>query len=620
MINFRKDINGLRALAVISVVLYHFDTPFFSGGFSGVDIFFVISGFLMTGIIHSRLDSESFSFIKFYLDRAKRIIPALSVTCLLVFITCWFFLTPADFETLGRHIYSSLLFISNIIYFQEINYFDASASQKWLLHTWSLSVEWQFYMLLPVLMFIVHKINKKAINNVLQFLFIISLTLSIYFVESNKSSEAFYLLPARSWEMVLGGLVYLNKLNINKTYRIILHYLSLFIMASAIVLLDKNDQWPGLLALIPVSAAAVFIASCHDSWVSSNPISQFIGKISYSVYLFHWPVVVALNYFGLTEPLFLFAGVILSFILGAISYYLIENNTKKVFNKLGQHTYKEIAAIVTITLIPFCVSAYSSENGGFASRFPYALLTSEDIAKERARYWVDGDKEKPVPVNGNKKIVIVGNSHGVDLTYALTENGLKGDITYLRTTSYCSNFGFTPNYPQYEDKCPPVFHKAINNKSLMDADTVFMHDDWAKEDLLNLSQSLNAYLSKTKAHIYVIGPKMTYTKSAVDIVANSMNEKQTTVEMVNEYSKKYYSRPKIKTNNDLKDFFSEHKEYAGRVTYISAMDIQCGSNYDCKLLDEHDKSFYYFDAGHFTLNGSKNFGLMLRKSNPEIFQ
>ncbi|EOZ7625555.1 SGNH hydrolase domain-containing protein [Enterobacter mori] len=214
----------------------------------------------------------------------------------------------------------------------------------------------------------------------------------------------------------------------------------------------------------------------------------------------------------------------------------------------------------------------------------------------------------------------MGNSHGVDLTYALTENGLKGDITYLRTTSYCSNFGFTPNYPQYEEKCPPVFHKAIKNSALKDADTVFMHDDWEKEDLLNLSQSLNIYLSKTKAHIYVIGPKMTYTKSAIDIVANSMYEKQTTVEMVNEYSKKYYSKPKIKTNNDLKGFFSEHKEYVGRVTYISAMDIQCGRNYDCKLLDEHDKSFYYFDAGHFTLNGSKNFGGMLKKSNPEIFQ
>ncbi|EOZ9570078.1 MULTISPECIES: acyltransferase family protein [Enterobacter] len=619
MITFRKDINGLRALAVISVVLYHFDTPFFSGGFSGVDIFFVISGFLMTGIIQSRLEANNFSFIKFYLDRAKRIIPALSCTCLLVFISCWFFLTPTDFETLGRHIYSSLLFISNIIYFKEINYFDASASQKWLLHTWSLSVEWQFYMLLPLLMFIVYKINRKAINSVLQFVFIVSLTLSVYFVESNKASEAFYLLPARAWEMVIGGLVYLNQIKINRRYLAILHYISIFTMVAAIVCLDKNDQWPGLLALIPVSAAAVFIASGHDSWISSNPVAQFIGKISYSVYLFHWPVVVALNYFGLTDSSMRFAGIILSFILGAISYNLIENQTKRVLNQYRQQTYKEIIAIILILLIPFGVSAFSSQNGGFASRFPYALLTSEDIAKERARYWVDGDKEKPVPANGPRKIVIIGNSHGVDLTYALTENGLKGDITYLRTTSYCSNFGFTPNYPQYKDKCPPVFHKAVNNKALNDADVVFMHDDWAKEDLLNLSKSLNEYLSKTKAHIYVIGPKMTYTKSAIDIVANSMDEKKTTVEMVNEYSKNYYSKPKIKIDKDLKTFFSEHKEYASRVTYISAMDIQCGNNYDCKLLSEHNKSFYYFDAGHFTLNGSINFGSMLKSAHPELF-
>jgi len=390
-------------------------------------------------------------------------------------------------------------------------------------------------------------------------------------------------------------------------------------MVAAIVCLDKNDQWPGLLALIPVSAAAVFIASGHDSWISSNPVAQFIGKISYSVYLFHWPVVVALNYFGLTDSSMRFAGIILSFILGAISYNLIENQTKRVLNQYRQQTYKEIIAIILILLIPFGVSAFSSQNGGFASRFPYALLTSEDIAKERARYWVDGDKEKPVPANGPRKIVIIGNSHGVDLTYALTENGLKGDITYLRTTSYCSNFGFTPNYPQYKDKCPPVFHKAVNNKALNDADVVFMHDDWAKEDLLNLSKSLNEYLSKTKAHIYVIGPKMTYTKSAIDIVANSMDEKKTTVEMVNEYSKNYYSKPKIKIDKDLKTFFSEHKEYASRVTYISALDIQCGNNYDCKLLSEHNKSFYYFDAGHFTLNGSINFGSMLKSAHPELF-
>lgn len=619
MIKFRKDINGLRALAVISVVLYHFDIPLFSGGFSGVDIFFVISGFLMTGIICSRLEEGNFSFIAFYLDRAKRIIPALSFACLSVFVICWFFLTPTDYETLGRHIYSSLIFASNILYFQEINYFDASASQKWLLHTWSLSVEWQFYMLLPILIYFVYRINKRSLNYTLLTLLILSFAYSVYLVESSQSSEAFYLLPSRAWEMILGGLVYINRLKISNNQRTFLHYTSILVMLFVIVFLDKNDKWPGLLSLIPVAAAASFIAAGHDSWLSGNSIAQFIGKISYSVYLFHWPVVVALNYFGFTDPALRLSGILLSFILGTVSYYIIENKVKIYIKKVGKHSFKEFMAIILIMIIPFAASAYSSVNGGFASRFPYALLTSEDIAKERSRYWVDGDKEKPVPISGTKKVVIVGNSHGVDLTYALTENGLKGDITFIKTTSYCSNFGFTPNYPQYASKCIPAFHNAINNKALSDADVVFLHDDWDKEDLQDMSKSLHEYLSRTKAKIYVIGPKMTYTKSAVDIVAKAMSNKKTTVEMVNEFSRSFYSEKKIKTNSDLSAYFANNKEYNDRVSYISAMNVQCGDDFNCKIINNDNKSFYYFDAGHFTLSGATSFGKSLRTLHPDIF-
>lgn len=420
--------------------------------------------------------------------------------------------------------------------------------------------------------------------------------------------------------MILGGLVYFYKFNVGKKYQSILHYGSICVMALFIICLDKNDQWPGLLALIPVAAAAVFITAGHNSWLSGNSFAQFIGKISYSVYLIHWPIVVAFNYFSLHDPLIRCFGVVLSFILGSASFYFIESPSKKLIQIISPHVYKEVACVIAIVIIPFTVSSYASQNGGFASRFPYALLTSEEIAQERARYWVDGDKEKPVPVNGTRKIVIIGNSHGVDLTYALTENGLKGDITYLRTTSYCSNFGFTPNYPQYKDKCPPVFRKAINHKALTNAEVIFMHDDWAKEDIHSLSQSLNEYLSKTKAHIYVIGPKMTYTKSALDIVASSMIDKKTTVKMVNEYSKSFYSKQKMRTDADLKNFFFEHKEYSNRISYISAMDVQCGDNYNCEILSNNDKSFYYFDSGHFTLNGAISFGRKLKIAHPELFQ
>lgn len=620
MLKFRKDINGLRALAVISVVLYHFNVPFFSGGFSGVDIFFVISGFLMTGIIFSKLEKNDFSLIGFYVDRAKRIIPALSFTCILVFLACWFFLTPTDFETVGRHIYSSLLFISNIVYFQEINYFDASASQKWLLHTWSLSVEWQFYLILPLIISIIFKVNKKLLKPLLYITLILSFAWSIYLTETGNNSEAFYLLPSRAWEMILGGLVYLSNIKLNNRNKVILHYSSVLGMILGVICLTKYNQWPGSLALIPVISAAVFIAANHESKLFCNGISQFVGKISYSVYLCHWPVVVAIGYFGFSGVLIQIIGVLCSFALGTVSFYLIEDPARKYIKKLDSHTYKEIAIIIAIIVIPFSLAIYSAQNGGIASRFPYSLMTSKEIAQERARYWVDGDKEKPVPVSGTKKIVIIGNSHAVDLTYALTESGMKGDYTFIKTSSYCSNFGLTPNVPQYGQKCIKYFNDAINKKSLKDADVIFLHDDWAKEDLSELKKSLEIYRSKTKAQIYVIGPKMSFTTSAINVVANAMSHKQTTVKMINSYAKKYYFDEKIKTNKDLYMMLSDLSFKENNINYISAMDIQCGTSFNCELISEKNKSFYYFDAGHFTLNGAINFGEKLKSTHPELYQ
>ena len=137
---FREDINGLRAIAVIAVVLFHFNTPFIPGGFAGVDVFFVISGFLMTSIIFRGLENNNFSVLSFYKARAVRIIPALLVVSTTVLIFCWFFLMPLKLEALGRHVIGSISFLSNIFYWQESGYFDTKSQTKWLLHTWSLSV------------------------------------------------------------------------------------------------------------------------------------------------------------------------------------------------------------------------------------------------------------------------------------------------------------------------------------------------------------------------------------------------------------------------------------------------------------------------------------------------
>ena len=210
--DFRADINGLRAIAVLAVVLFHFGVAGFSGGFVGVDVFFVISGYLMTRIILAPLAEQRFSVLRFYLARARRIFPALAVLGALMLAYGWFQLSPVDYKTLTKHAGASLLFISNHTYWKESGYFDVDAHEKWLLHTWSLSVEWQFYLLYPLLIVAVHRLIRRpgGVAGALWAVFLASLAWSAWLAFANPS-KAFFLLPTRAWEMLAGGLIFLHQ-------------------------------------------------------------------------------------------------------------------------------------------------------------------------------------------------------------------------------------------------------------------------------------------------------------------------------------------------------------------------------------------------------------------------
>lgn len=335
--NFRLDINGLRAFAVIAVVLYHFDVPGFSGGFTGVDIFFVISGFLMTGIIVRKLDSQRFSLLDFYIDRGRRIVPALAALCIALIIMGWFLLLPDDYSALGQHINGSITFWSNQLYNQEVGYFDANAHEKWLLHTWSLSVEWQFYMLYPVLLLLLQRfLGANRLRIVLVLAALLSFAYSVY-LSQVAPTTAFYLLPTRAWEMLVGGLVCVYPLTLAPARLVLLERLGLALVLLSLALLDESDAWPGWLALLPVSAAAlILLARRNDSWLTANAVSQWFGKISYSLYLWHWPVVVALNQFDkLDDMAWVAAGVALSVLLGYLSYRFVEVPSSQLGHRQG---------------------------------------------------------------------------------------------------------------------------------------------------------------------------------------------------------------------------------------------------------------------------------------------
>lgn len=309
---------------MIAVVLFHFNASWMPGGFAGVDVFFVISGFLMTGIIFKGIEQENFSILKFYVARANRIIPALAVLCLVLLVFGWFYLTPLDYKALGKHVASSMAFLSNVIYWRESGYFDATSHEKWLLHTWSLSAEWQFYIIYPLVLVAMRKFMSV---NAMKATVLLGTVLGFIFcaIATYKwPTPAYYLLPTRAWEMMIGGVAFLYPMAIKEERKKLLEWLGLALIIGSYFLISKDNPWPGYLAIFPVLGSFLIIqAQRNDSLITSNLIFQKLGAWSYSIYLWHWPFVVAIYYFSLNE-IFVYFGISMSVLLGFLSNKYIE--------------------------------------------------------------------------------------------------------------------------------------------------------------------------------------------------------------------------------------------------------------------------------------------------------
>lgn len=383
--DFRPDINALRALAVVAVMLYHFKLPGFSGGFSGVDVFFVISGFLMTAIISGGLERGNFSLWRFFASRARRLIPALIVVCGALLIAGWYWLPPSDYKQLGRHAATALTFSSNFIFKNESGYFDSLSQDKWLLHTWSLSVEWQFYLIYPFILIGLNRLDcsLKRLSWSLAAMTVISLAFCIIYTPKDPAL-AFFLLPARLWEMSLGGLVY--TLTATRTAPLprphLIALAGLAMITSGIIAFGEDTLWPGAPALLPVIGCALILAAKAPipRALAQGPVAA-LGLWSYSIYLWHWPVVVALRHFDLEHALMWdLLGIAVSIILGAASYYFVETPLRAHHASTRQFRLQRIA-IIAAFLCAAGAGLATDRNKGFEERAQAEVLHIEsDIA------------------------------------------------------------------------------------------------------------------------------------------------------------------------------------------------------------------------------------------------
>ncbi len=448
--NYRPDIDGLRAIAVLLVVFFHAGFAELSGGFVGVDIFFVISGYLITGIIERELDGGHFSFADFYARRIKRICPALFVVLGLSAVAGFLLLIPADLKGLGTSIDSSVLFYANWHFYSQVGYFDGPAIEKPLLHTWSLAVEEQFYLIWPITLFCLYRaFGRKALPNFILALLCLSLVASQLVLRHNQV-QVFYLLPYRAWELLLGAYLAVAPLPaLARNAASVLGLAGFGTIAYAAVTFTAKTPFPGANALLPCLGAAMLIAAGgrHNSLsrrvLGLGPL-RFVGKISYSLYLIHWPIFsfanIILDHTPSVETRL--AIMVASVILAALSWRFVETPARRATLR-----FSVIAPAVAsaAALLALCGIAYHATNG-----LPFRVPSSVQIAdaarqiggKKRQRADCRNDAKPPLPgpvcpigaaaPDLQYDFVIWGDSHARQLASAFTdqarERGLAGIV------------------------------------------------------------------------------------------------------------------------------------------------------------------------------------------------
>lgn len=492
---YRPDIDGLRAIAVLAVVLFHAFPGLLPGGFIGVDIFFIISGFLIGSIIMGEMAQQRFSFARFYGRRIKRIFPALALVMASCFAAGWLVLFADEYRMLGRHLVAGAGFVSNLLLWSEVGYFDTAADTKPLLHLWSLGIEEQFYIFWPILLMLAQRWRQRAwlwalVLGGLSFLLNVALV-------HRYPSATFYSPASRVWELLMGSMLAYLTLHgqtlagllrgssapaaaPSAQRRNLYSALGMALLLAGFVLITRNRAFPGWWALLPTTGAVLLIAAGPQAWcnryVLAQPLLVWVGLISYPLYLWHWPLLSFAHILHSAQPAWQIraAAVLLALLLAWLTYRVLEQRVRA-----PAHSRQKIILLSGVMTLVAAAGLWLATHAGLPQRsgivanaaLQKSLIVVEDVANAeacKARYGFASKYEYCLldQVQQEPTVVLIGDSHAYHLVAGLTRYYHEHGGNLLMLGTRVPFIGLPSGDDPYQQATPRMLELALNSASV----------------------------------------------------------------------------------------------------------------------------------------------------------
>tara|TARA_B110001450_G_scaffold91803_1_gene87049 strand:+ start:280 stop:2190 length:1911 start_codon:yes stop_codon:yes gene_type:complete len=619
-LKYRPEIDGLRALAVVPVILFHAGFELFSGGFVGVDVFFVISGYLITTILIEDIENKRFSLVNFYERRARRILPALFFVMLLCIPFAWIWMMPRQMDEFSQSLIAVSLFSSNILFKQESGYFATASEEKPLLHTWSLAVEEQYYVLFPIFLILFWRFGKNRVFWMIVLIAAISLLMSEWGWR-NKSTANFYLAPTRAWELLAGSVAAFiaQKNGVQKNNFLAL--LGLMAIIVSIFVYDESTPFPSLYALVPVIGVMLFILYATKESLAAKILSTKafvgIGLVSYSAYLWHQPIFAFAKIKGFTSDYIHISLFIITFALAYFSWKIIEQPFRS-------HIAIPKKLILAFSLIGFSFFLFSGylghKNNGFPQRLEKAQVVFLDYFENSLpswnyfektgimkKYWdecnfydinshrLKNSTRKPISISpkctlniSNKEVLFIwGDSHAQQFSY-----GIREKLNHRFAINQIASSGCTPQIV-YEnsdvDYCLKSNYSALAHIRKTSPSIVLLAQN-ADHDIVTYKELINEINRHGTSKILVMGPSPHWEIDLPELLARNLAN-------VPKRLNKHRTNATIKINNDFIDYFTNYKN----VIFVDVIGEFCDKS-GCltHLGDNIKETITSWDYGHLT--------------------